>query len=233
MAKHRGPYRFRGTLHNVTGVQTREGFHLRKKKEISKEAYATAPQYKAFRENGQLMGTGSQWSKALRAAIAQYIVLTSDPRMYARLNAPLRAVAKDQEDGLQKLRGFEFHKTKPLSQVFRIPFHIDKANGTLDIEASNAKAGIKAPPGTTHIQITLLAVGCDFNSDTFALLGSESAYSPLNKTAAPLTLQIPDCNLNMPVTLFLIRISFHEERNGNSRELSAAMKIAETTTTPA
>lgn len=227
MAKSKGFLEYRGTLHGVTGVHSKEGHYLRAKQDIPKERYQTAGEYEAFRANGQLMARAAKLSKAMRTALGAYTDNVSNTRMYSRLNAAMRKVVQGGADDISALVGFEFHRDRPLSSVLRSLYHVETtADGTRVVLRDMHPAG---PKGAVYVLVSASLLCVDAEEGTFTFeegptttLVIGSVY-PEEVTCEPSASESTE-----PRGLVLLRVSFADSSGGTVREIGGGMRIIAT-----
>lgn len=230
MAKPKGLLRFTGTLHGITGVNSREGHHLRAKQQIPAERYRTAAEYAAFRENGRLMAEAARLSKAFRLALGDFTANVSNNRMYSRLNAALRRLAQQQATGetvdptlLQMaLGGFEFQRDRPLLGTLSAPYRVEGTEVVIRLQTAH---DLTAPKGATQLRLCCGLAGGDFDTGTFWFAVGDVVTLELPGTyPGTVTLPIPQPPAPGP-GLLLLRACFADLQAGQPRELTGSMKV--------
>lgn len=209
MAKFKGILKFSGTIGGITGVNSKEGFHLREKQNIPKSRYQTAPEYTSFRMNGRYTGMSSRMSMAFRRPLRLFSLAVSDARMYSRLNAVMRKilmsdpVSKKGEftftngiattTGKQALLDFEFNATVAFDRLFKGSYVLDAASATLTLSGFVPKKALQWPAGATHATLESGLLHFDFaigegkfaSSAPRVLSKNEAATDIVLPTAAP------------------------------------------------
>ena len=209
MAKFKGILKFSGTIGGVTGVNSKEGFHIREKQNIAKSRYQKAPEYSSFRMNGRYTGMSSRMSMAFRQPIKLFGMVVSDARMYSRLNAVMRKilmsdpVSKKGEftftngiatmTGKQALLDFEFNRSLAFDRVFKTAYLLDTASATLTLSGFVPKKALQWPAGATHAAMESGLLHFDFakgegkfaSSGPRVLSKNEAATDIVLSTAAP------------------------------------------------
>lgn len=210
MAKPQGLFRFKGSLGFVTGVDSREGFHYRTKQEIPRERYERAPEYEAFRENGKLMGEAARLSKALRGEIAPLLVLASDARMYARLNAAMRRVLLTPGQSAAPLEGFEFDGKHMVAPSINRMQRFKVVDGAVAMPQFHPKLELRWPVKKDKVQIGFYRVACDFEAREFAV--EQAGLLTVCKNDEPMDVRWEvNENDGAPSCIYLLRVVFSDD----------------------
>ena len=231
MAKSKGIIKFSGTIGGVTGVNSKEGFHLREKQNIPKSRYLTAPEYSSFRMNGKYTGMSSRMSMAFRQPIKLFSMAVSDARMYSRLNAVMRTilmsdpVSKKGEftftngiattTGKQALLNFEFNRSLSFDRQFKTSYHLDAAPATLTLNGFVPKKALQWPSGATHAALESGLLHFDFakGEGKFASSGPQVLSKIQAATDIVLSSTAPTAGEGMTKVHFL-KVAFSQEVGG-------------------
>ena len=93
MAKQSGVVKIRGAVDDLTFLETKDGFKVRKKGRVAtKETIATDPRYARMRENMSEFSRAVEGSKLLRLAVKDALLDIAEKRLATRLNKALMTV---------------------------------------------------------------------------------------------------------------------------------------------
>lgn len=229
MARQKSIIALEGTLGNITFFKSQDGYMAREKGGVTAEKIANDPAFERTRENNAEFSRAGKASKLLRTAFRPIIQNASDSRMISRLMAQMFAVIKADTTNTRGqrnvidgeallLQGFEFNNQGKLTTTIFAPYTVtlDRVTGNLAINIPSFVPNqmIAAPDGTTHFKFTLGAAEIDFETETFNVISSESAFIPWNNqltTAVALTAQLPAASTHPMFAL--LNIEFVQQVN--------------------
>jgi hypothetical protein len=233
MAKQSGHINFQGTIGGITYVKTPDGYYARPKTVIPKSRFATDPRFEQQRENNAEFKKAANAGKIIRHALRSYLEFAKDRKTAIRLTTEMLKVVKADtinESGkrkvlgsqTEKLAGFNFNETAPLSAIFRTDFTtaIDRLSGKLEVAVPSfvPLKDVSGSEGATHCKLVSAGLDIDFDNETLIENKSESALIPLSAAAfQPVTLTntIPTGSANPQ--LLVLGIQFYKEVNGVSK----------------
>jgi hypothetical protein len=229
MARQKGIHKLKGTLGDVTYLQTKDGALAREKSSIAKSRILSDDAFKRTRENGSEFGRAGKAVKVFRDAFRVLVKQSADGRMTSRMVRDMVKVIKadatnargernviDGEATL--LEGFEFNVNAKLGSTLYAPYTatIDRASGQLLVTVPPFLPVnmISGPSGSTHFSIVSGAAEIDFEKGSFVNSLQSSAELPWNANAtAALNLQHA-LTANSTHPLFLaLGIVFYQEVN--------------------
>jgi len=230
MAKNMGLIQFSGTIGGITGVNSKEGHHIRAKKDIPASTYATSPSYVDFRENGKAWGESSRLRKSFLDGFKLFVQGCSNPRMYSRMTGVMGRIIKSDtvsrkgefkavngivtEKGKEMLNGFEFNRDCSLSSVLHETYVVDRDSGSVSIDGFVAKKWIKAPKGATHVVLQAGIYRYDFGNGVSSFMEGEGVtFEVKSKEVNDLVFDvgIPE---GEGTVVFLLRVLFFQQVNG-------------------
>jgi hypothetical protein len=247
MARQSGLIKLKGTLDNVNFYKTKDGNLARMKTSVDAKRIANDPAFERTRENGKEFGSSAASGKLLRDAVRPMSMNASDGRVTARMTKVMtviknldavndrgkRVVSQGIQDpeGVAALKGFDFNKEALLGSILYKPFTVDPASGEIVIPNLVPQMDISWPQGATHIQLSCGFVGVDFDTNEKDLQISQMVNLPIDPTATTVTLTPAGAPAVASTKLFLLKIEFFQEVNGNQYTLKNgaynALKVVE------
>ncbi len=232
MAKHNGIIPIKGTVGNMTFLDTKDGLIVRKKSNFDGSRIATEANFIRTRENMAEFSRAGNAGRVLRQALAAIMDKASDKRVTSRLTGQLVRVVKADTvndrgkrnvlDGeLELLQGFEFNKNSSLHTSFKQQFFpsIDRVTGTLkvDIAAFAAAELVAAPTGSTHYRLFIAGSSVDFELEHFETSIKSTDPLPAGDAASPAISLVSNVTANSTHPLFLVLgIEFMQIVNGKN-----------------
>jgi hypothetical protein len=247
MARQSGLIKLKGTLDNVNFYKTKDGNLARMKTSVDAKRIANDPAFERTRENGKEFGSSAASGKLLRDAVRPMSMNASDGRVTARMTKVMtviknldavndrgkRVVSQGIQDpeGVAALKGFDFNKEALLGSILYKPFTVDPGTGEIVISNLVPQMDISWPQGATHIQLSCGFVGVDFDTNEKDLQISQMVNLPIDPTATTVTLTPAGAPAVATTKLFLLKIEFFQEVNGNQYTLKNgaynALKVVE------
>jgi len=235
MARQSGLIKLKGTLDNVNFYKTKDGNLARMKTSVDAKRIANDPAYERTRENNKEFGNSAASGKLMRDAVRPMAMNASDGRVTARLTK-LMTVIKNLDtvndrgkrvvsqgvqnpEGVASLKGFDFNKEALLGSIMYKPFTIDPATGEIVITNLTAQNDVIWPQGATHIQFSCGFVGLDFETGEKDLKVSAPVNLPIDPTQTTVTLTPAGVPAVGTTKLYLLKIEFFQEVNGNQYTL--------------
>ncbi len=247
MARQSGLIKLKGTLDNVNFYKTKDGNLARMKTSVDAKRIANDPAFERTRENGKEFGSSAGSGKLLRDAVRPMAMNASDGRVTARMTKIMTAIKNldTQNDrgkrvvaigiqdpaGVATLKGFDFNKSALLGAILYKPYTVDTVSGEIVIANLVPQLDIAWPQGATHIQLSAGYAGVDFTTNEKDLQVSNEVNLPLDTTASTVTLTPAGAPAVATTKLFLLKIEFFQEVNGNQYTLKNgaynALKVVE------
>jgi len=238
MAKQNGILKIKGTVEDLTFLDTKDGHQVRKKRRaVSKETIATDPRYARLRENMSEFNRAANAAKLFRSAVQDVLVDSTDKKVQTRLGKAMMAVVisdpvskrgmRNITDGKGEIiKGLNFNETAVLSVVLRATINavIDRAAGKLTAEIPSfiPESKMTAPKGTTHFKIHSAGVEINFGNNLFITKVFESAGFLVGTDPTPVVNIVHDIPVNSTNPLFLlVGIRFYQEVNGTLYSLKS------------
>jgi hypothetical protein len=235
MARQSGLIKLKGTLDNVNFYKTKDGNLARMKTSVDAKRIANDPAFERTRENGKEFGSSAASGKLMRDAVRPMAMNASDGRVVARLTKLMtviknldtvnergkRVVAQGIQDpeGVASLKGFDFNKYALMGSILYKPYTVDPATGEIIIAALIPQMDVQFPQGATHIQLSCGFVGLDFDTNEKELQVSAPVNLPIDPTQTTVTLTPAAAPAVGTTKLFLLKIEFFQEVNGNQYTL--------------
>ncbi len=235
MARQSGLIKLKGTLDNVNFYKTKDGNLARMKTSVDAKRIANDPAFERTRENGKEFGSSAASGKLMRDAVRPMAMNASDGRVVARLTKLMtviknldtvnergkRVVAQGIQDpeGVASLKGFDFNKYALMGSILYKPYTVDPATGEIVIADLIPQMDVQFPQGATHIQLSCGFVGLDFDTDEKELQVSAPVNLPIDPTQTTVTLTPAGAPAVGTTKLFLLKIEFFQEVNGNQYTL--------------
>jgi hypothetical protein len=235
MARQSGLIKLKGTLDNVNFYKTKDGNLARMKTSVDAKRIANDPAFERTRENGKEFGSSAASGKLMRDAVRPMAMNASDGRVVARLTKLMtviknldtvnergkRVVAQGIQDpeGVASLKGFDFNKYALMGSILYKPYTVDPATGEIVIADLIPQMDVQFPQGATHIQLSCGFVGLDFDTNEKELQVSAPVNLPIDPTQTTVTLTPAGVPAVGTTKLFLLKIEFFQEVNGNQYTL--------------
>lgn len=233
MAKQESVLKLRGTIDNMTFMQTRDGYIVQKKKRrVTRATLMTDSRYKRLRESMSEFGLCNKVAKQLRQAVTDLAQDYADKQMNRRLtSAMMKVVTSDpvnrrgernvMNGDMSLMKDFSFNSNARLQDVFKktLDHHIDRLSGRFVVEVPEFKPEevISFPPSTTHVKFFFMALEINFDSGERIRKNHESLPIECGDLSVipteTVTMELPPNSANPLFLLFGIR--FYEKMNGN------------------
>lgn len=236
MAFQKGIIKVRGTMDDITFMQTKHGYLVRENKPISASRFKTDPAFERARENGAEFGRACKDGKLLRQALRQLIFRSADSDMATRLTSQMMKVIKadpvsirggrnTMDGNTALLNGFDFNIKAQLENTFagKYTVTIDRTIGSIAVGIPEFVPAefIVAPQGATHCRFVAAGAVVDFDTRTIASIISQSTDVDLK---AATQAQINLAGLIGPGStapaFVVFGIEFYEQVNGRKYALS-------------
>ena len=232
MAKLIGTIRIRGTIDNMTFLETKYGMLVRKRRrQIPKEVFRNDPVNKRFMENSTEFGHAARSARLFRTVVADAMLNCSDKEITGRLVSSMMKVVKSDavnrrgSRNIMKgqsalMKDFNFNQPAELSMVFKkaISTMMDRSSGkmVMILPGFVPEEAIAWPPGTTHFRFHSLAAEINFDTGYYRIKQYESG--PLRnddfQPIVPISF-IHELTPNSTNPIFLLLgIRFYELMNG-------------------
>ena len=232
MAKQVGLIKIRGTIGDLTFYETKHGHFVRKKrKEVPKQVFDTAPEYARQRENAGEFGHAIKAAGFFRKVLNGALVGCTDKSQWTRLGNIMQQVARSDpfsDRGHRNimnghaalLRGFEFNGNASLPKLFKeeLSTLTDRLAGRLSVSipAFVPADRIIAPAGATHIKFHSTSAEINFETKWYNTNTVESVAIPVDDREHTAAIYFRHgCTANTPNPLFLLLgIQFYQQVNG-------------------
>lgn len=180
MAKQRGIIHIIGTIGNVTGRNTKDGFIIQGKPGPTREQVLTDGRFEGTRKMYSEFGEAGRAAKILRDLFMPAITPCYDNILQERLTSVLRQVinsdtiSRKGERSLKYgdnriLKGFPWNIKSDIGRIlgFTIKFHADRKDGEVifHIPAYVPTDSLKANQSATHYRLTVSAAELSWKND--------------------------------------------------------------------
>lgn len=235
MARQSGLIKIKGTLDNVSFYKTKDGDLARMKTSVDAKRIAHDPAFERTRENNREFGNSAEAGKLMRDAVRPMAMNASDGRVVSRLTKTMTAIKnmdtvsvrgkRNVGDGIGdpnavlSLKGFEFNKQALLSAILYKPATVDVGSGIVTITDLTPQMDVVWPQGATHIQLTSGFASVDFVNGDKDLQVSNTVNLPINTTQTTVVLTPTAAPTVAGTNLYLLKIEFFQEVNGNQYTL--------------
>lgn len=218
MATQTGVVTYRGKLGKTVGYKHRKKQCCRSLPEKVNRSIPTQLSATDF-------GTASKAGKLARRAIQQELDIRRDPELTNRMNKEMLQViyAGDQQRGaryiqrdeLPLLTGFRFNSTTNLGRLLSFtPTVVQDAKGNLRIALPALTPGdIRHSRNTSHIEIKAIAVGINFNENTYQPAVSDKILIDLSQPGPATELILP-FKAGDDETVVVLQVRAFSEVNG-------------------
>jgi len=231
MARQSGLIKIKGTLDNVNFYKTKDGDLARMKTSVDAERIRRDPAFERTRENNAEFANSAKAGKLLRDSVRPLAMTASDFRVTSRMTR-LMSQIKNLDDtssrgersvgtgiqtvgALDALKGFEFNKNAMLSAILFKPYGVDTNSGEFTINGLVPQMDIVWPQGATHVAFTGAVSSINFETGVEEMISTNTITLPINMTSTNVVLTPSSVPTVGNVQLFLIRIEFFQEVNGN------------------
>jgi hypothetical protein len=231
MATQLGLIKMKGTLDNLTYMQTMDGYIVKRKTSISRNRLKYSEAYAPTRMENNEFKVAARASKLLRQSILTLWENENFGRIQSRLTKLFRRILDTDnvnERGYHKisngetgfLNGFEFNSASELKQVIHAAWQteINRTAGEINIRIPSFVPIVKvsAVPYATHFQLFSSGVEIDFEKDSYRSDFSDSPILPLNnEEIEPILLKNIVGAGTENILLALLGIRFYQAVNGN------------------
>ena len=221
MPKQVGLIKIKGTVDNLTFLETQDGLIAKKKRRFNADKLKNDPNYQQVRNTNQEFATGGNAGQLFREAFTTEINKAVDNRMVSRLTRTMIAILrtdpvnewgnrKVQLGDMEKLAGFNFNEPVPMSATVKVKpmVALNRPAGqvTVIIPAHIPQELIAAPSGgVTHYRFFAGAAAIDFETGV-SVSGRQSSANLVydNNTGAETTLALPLIpNTTLPIFIVL------------------------------
>ena len=180
MAKQNSIIPIKGTIGNLTFLETKNGQEVRKKRMKATREELDSVNYARATEHKKEWRRGVAASSLMRSAAKDAILLCKDRKMVARLGARMYKVTKEDfthgrgertvEDGnLSTLKGFNFNEDMSVNSAWTIDIRaeFDRPSGKMTVHVPEFIPGkaVKIPSGANCFKYHLVASELNFKSD--------------------------------------------------------------------
>jgi hypothetical protein len=231
MARQTGLINLKGTLGNVNFYKTKDGNLARMKTSVDASRIASDPAFERTRENNAEFGNFAAAGKLFRDSVRAMALNASDGRVTARVTQRMskiknldtisergqRNVATGLSDpsALGLLKGFDFNNRSVMSSVLYKAFSVDTGTGEITIVDFNPMLDLASPQGATHIRFSAGVAGVDFELNERELVTSDEFTLAINSGVSTVSITPNGMPSVGAITLYLLKIEFLQEINGN------------------
>ncbi len=230
MARQESTLKFTGTVGDITGYKTKNGYFTRKKSSLSGEKIHNSPGSEGTRkENNEFKSVSPS------AALVKHSFLEDIPEAYEggahnRLVSTMSkvrdqdfihpkgfknvATGMHEEIGKHQLKGFEFNQYAHLNNILRKEYSINTIEAILTINGLNPLKDFKKPPSASIVGITLLWSKIDFEAFESHTVSSDEAMISLVNNSLDTVLAIPEPPAGSGTNVFVLKLVYYQEIGG-------------------
>jgi hypothetical protein len=189
MAKQKGVIILEGKLGGIVFYNGRYGNQARMNHPMSKAKYRKSPTTKRRRDTANQFGYAARMGKLLRHGVRRCLPHVLDGSLNSRLAGFITTLLSQDKtngpgerritaDNVGLLKGFNWMEAAPLGSIIESPYSItldaDAGTASLLIDEVVAVRDIKARASATHVEISLVLVGADYEKDNFKFVAAVS-----------------------------------------------------------
>src|ERR1043165_2086550 len=239
MAKQNGPVHLRGQIGGIVFYIGPDGAGAKGESSLTKERVMTAPEFERSRWAGSAFGLAAKGGGLIRRELGDRANKLAETRMTGRLNKRIYSIIKSdgstdridekriQKGNLSLLKGFSWHKDKPLTTALIADYavNVDGASGLMEVSIASfvPKKALKAPEGATHFELFTAGMRADFEKIKATKAAATSGVLAINgRGTGSLVLSCAvEASSNLPLVLGL-GVLFYKQVGG---ELKLLMEI--------
>lgn len=231
MAQQKSILKIEGTVGGLTFYKM-NGVHLVKEKGgVSAAKIASDPNFVRTRENNEEFGAAGSAGKFLRDSLRSLMLTTSDSLVTSRATTLMHsamkldttnvrgkrtpAVGLTVAEGKALLQNFNFNNNAILGTVLHKTYSVDIPSGVITMPGLVPANDITAPTGTTHINISGAMANIDFSTGAADVEITNVVSLPDDATSTDVTLTPTAVAQGTGINLFLLKIEFFQQVNGN------------------
>jgi hypothetical protein len=236
MAKLKSLIKIEGTLDGMTFYKGKDGYLVRTKGGVSKSRIENDPAFIRTRENGNEFGNTAKSGKLLRQALTPLLIDVKDGSLTARMMKIMSqiknldttsargnrnvALGLTTSEGKLILNGFDFNSNAKLKSILLADFNLNNATGEISISNFNPVQQMNSSGGATHVGFTAGVLNVNFETNEKELQFSTELITPINNTPVNITVLPTSLPVGSGLTLYLFKMSFYQEINGNQYALN-------------
>lgn len=220
MAKQNGIFKMRGSVDDLTFIQSKNGPRVYKKaRSLDKNRVLTDRKYIRIKENWDEFRNAANAGKLLRDSAEEALTYCKSGSLLPRMHKIMTQIVKSDvvnprgersvvHGDFKPIEHFNFNDSELLQVMVLQPnAQIDRPSGkcTIDIPAFDAKEQLIAPFGATHFKIHSMACDINFQEKTAVKAYTESDGILVSNEAVPgmsILHNLPAASTN-PLFLFL------------------------------
>tara|TARA_R110002051_G_scaffold40200_1_gene83903 strand:+ start:2700 stop:3452 length:753 start_codon:yes stop_codon:yes gene_type:complete len=237
MAKLKSLLKIEGTLDGMTFYKKADGqYYVRAKGGVKKERILNDPSFARTRENNSEFAEVAKSGKQFRRALVGALTNVKDRTKTTRLSSNLFKVKNydttsgrgerkvsigiQEAEAKVQLVGFDFNKNAPLDTVLLQNYVINTTSKEISLGDFIPNIMLANPKGATHVKISAYHANYDFNSFESELVASNVETLAIDSTSSNITFSFTTPASGTGVELFLLKIEFLQELNGDLYQLN-------------
>ncbi len=230
MARVVGVLKFRGSLDDLTFIETPNGIFVKKKPKKYKDKIMNSPKSQGTRENMQELENYSKGGKLLKEGFIEAYEEVKIGRSHNRVMSTAAAIKNlDKihpkgwksiatgimtEEGKSKLSGFDFNHLAPLGKLLGKKYLLDKTAGILEIKSLIPFSELQSPEEANKAGFQLFCSKLDFETGTSNTTSSEEARIALDNTPHDISLNLSSLPEGTGINVFVLKLIYYQEING-------------------
>jgi hypothetical protein len=246
LARQASTLKFTGTVGDITGYKTKNGYFTRKKSSLSGEKINNSPGSEGTRKENHEFKSVSPSAALLKHSFLEDIQEVYEGSAHNRLVSVMSKVRdKDfihpkgyknvatgiqEEIGKFQLRDFQFNNYSHLDAIFSSKYSLNTTEGNLAISELNPARDFKAPKSAAVASLSLLWSKIDFDTFESHTVSSDEVMISLANNSLDIVINIPEPPEANGTNVFVLKLVYYQEINGqyyilNNREFCSAKII--------
>lgn len=246
MARQESTLKFTGTIGDITGFKTKNGYFTRRKSSLNGDKIKNSPGSENTRKENNEFKSVSPSAALVKHAFLEDIREAYEGSMHNRLVQIMSKVRHQdlehpkgwknvatgitQETGKVQLRGFEFNKYAHLGSIFSNNYSLNTSEGLLSINKLNPLIEFKSPKEASVAGLSMYWSRIDFEAFERHTVSSDEVMISLADNYLDLVINIPEPPVGNGTNVFVLKLVYYQEINGlyyllNNREFCSAKII--------
>jgi len=236
MGKLKGIVQFTGHFDRLSFYEMRGKIVVRETGGFDGEKIKKDPNYVRVRENSSEFAHCAKVGKYFRDSIHLYLKKLNIPYVHNRVLGLFQEISRldlvsdrgkrtvlnglQSQEALGILDRFEFDKDQSFGTLFPFKHEVDLLEGRLVVSNFSARL-FKKFTGATHVNLQFIAVGLDFEEQSYFIQNSSNAVSVSLQDATETDLELTCVVPESPVVFGLLYLEFFQRVNDVDYHLQA------------
>jgi len=230
MARVVGVLKFRGSIEDLTFIETPNGIFVKKKPKKYKDKIMNSPKSQGTRENMQELNNYSKGGKLLKEGFMEVYQEVKIGKSHNKVMSMAAAIKNQDkihpkgwksiatgiltEEGKSKLTGFDFNHLAPLGKLLGKKYSLDKTTGTLEINSLIPFSELQSPEEANKAGFQLFCSNLDFEAGISNTTSSNETIISLDNTPHNISLSLPSLPEGTGINVFVLKLVYYQEING-------------------